>query len=128
MRLRFRQLCRFGAAPALAVILAAGPALSMAQPSTERLKQGWIVFNRTCTVCHWPGVGGAPRIGDKSAWEARIAKGEELLYRHAIRGWQGSSGKRMPARGGNWNLTDEQVEAAVDYIVHNSRGAVERVS
>ena len=121
MCLRFTQLRYLGLASALAVTFAAGPAVSTAQPSTEQLKQGWIVFNRTCTVCHWPGVGGAPQIGDKTAWKERIDGGRELLYRHAIRGWTGDSGKRMPARGGNWNLTDEQVKAAVDYIVHNSQ-------
>lgn len=97
------------------------PVFAEEQPSTERLKEGWTVFNRTCTVCHWPGVGGAPRIGDKNAWQARIDLGKTVLYRHAINGWTGASGKRMPARGGNWNLTDDQVRAAVDYIIHNSR-------
>ena len=101
--------------------LLAGPAFAEEQPSTERLKEGWTVFNRTCTVCHWPGVGGAPRIGDKNAWQERIDLGMTVLYRHAINGFTGASGKRMPARGGNWNLTDDQVRAAVDYIVHNSR-------
>ena len=101
-------------------LVSAGPAAQDA-PSEETLKQGWMVFNRTCTVCHWPGVGGAPRIGDKAAWEARINRGKEVMYSNAINGWTGSSGKRMPARGGNWNLTDEQVRAAVDYIVHNSQ-------
>ena len=48
---------------ALALALAAGPVIGEDQASTERLKEGWSVFNRTCTVCHWPGVGGAPRIG-----------------------------------------------------------------
>ena len=51
----------------------------------------------------------------------RIERGTDILYRHAINGWNGPSGKRMPARGGNWNLTDEQVEAAVDYMIHNSQ-------
>ena len=105
----------------LILILTAGTACAAEQVSTERLKTGWLVFNRTCTVCHWAGVGGAPPIGDKNAWKERIETGTEILYRHAIKGWKGSSGKRMPARGGNWNLTDEQVKAAVDYIVHNSQ-------
>ncbi len=110
-----------GGVVGLVLMLAAGSALAAEQASQETLKQGWTVFNRTCSVCHWPGVGGAPRIGDKAAWKDRIAGGKDLLYRHAIRGWTGSSGKRMPARGGNWNLSDEQVKAAVDYIVHNSQ-------
>ena len=105
----------------LALMLASPLALAQETVSSERLKQGWMVFNRTCSVCHWPGVGGAPMVGDKKAWQARIEGGSDLLYRHAIKGWTGSSGKRMPARGGNWNLTDEQVRAAVDYMVHNSQ-------
>ena len=109
------------AAAGLLLSLATVSASAAEQPSEETLKQGWMVFNRTCTVCHWPGVGGAPRIGDKAAWKNRIDGGMDLLYRHAINGWTGETGKLMPARGGNWNLTDEQVRAAVDYMVHNSQ-------
>jgi cytochrome c5 len=118
MKLHFRtRLIGIGALLALLT----GAAFAEEQPSTERLKEGWTVFNRTCTVCHWPGVGGAPMIGDKNAWKERIDSGTTVLYRHAINGWTGSTGKRMPARGGNWNLTDDQVRAAVDYIIHNSQ-------
>ena len=116
-----RQLHCRGRALMLCVTLLIGTTATAAEPSTQRLKQGWVVFNRTCTVCHWPGVGGAPRIADKAAWKARIEGGKERLYRHAIRGWRGGTGKKMPARGGNWNLTDEEVKAAGDYIVHNSQ-------
>lgn len=105
----------------LALMTAATHGFAAEQAADERLKQGALVFNRTCTVCHLAGVGGAPAIGDKKAWNARIESGTDVLYRHAIRGWNGSSGKRMPARGGNWNLSDEQVEAAVDYILHYSK-------
>ena len=121
MHLHFTKSPVVGATLAMALTVTLAPTVGAAQPSTERLKQGWIVFNRTCTVCHWPGVGGAPRVGDKAAWAPRIAAGKERLYRHAIGGWKGGTGKKMPARGGNWNLTDEQVEAAVDYMVHNSQ-------
>ncbi len=105
----------------MALLLVYAPVSAQEQVSSERLKQGWMVFNRTCSVCHWPGVGGAPPVGDKNAWSDRIERGTDILYRHAINGWNGPSGKRMPARGGNWNLTDEQVEAAVDYMIHNSQ-------
>ena len=109
--------------PGLVMVLAllSGTVLAEEPPSSERLKEGWTVFNRTCTVCHWPGVGGAPQIGDKNAWQERIGLGRTVLYRHAINGFTGNSGKLMPARGGNWNLTDDQVRAAVDYIIHNSQ-------
>ena len=103
------------------LLLATGQAAAQDISADPKMLEGWRVFNRTCTVCHWPGVGGAPRIGDKAAWKDRIDTGMDVLYRHAIKGWTGPSGKLMPARGGNWNLTDEQVMAAVDYIVNNSQ-------
>ncbi len=121
MKLRFirnRSVLSVG----MVLALLATPLAAQDQPLTaERLQEGWRVFNRTCTVCHWPGVGGAPMVGDKKAWEQRIAGGMQRLYTHAIAGFDGASGKRMPARGGIWNLTDEQVRAAVDFMVHNSK-------
>ncbi len=120
MKLRFSRNGLLGAGIVL-TLLSGAPLAAEQQVTAERLQEGWRVFNRTCTVCHWPGVGGAPMVGDKKAWEARIQGGMQRLYTHAISGFDGASGKRMPARGGNWNLTDEQVEAAVDYMVHNSK-------
>jgi cytochrome c5 len=105
----------------LAMISNAGSSFATEQASSERLEEGWKVFKRTCTVCHLPGVGGAPAIGNRAAWKDRIEAGTARLYQHAISGFNGASGKRMPARGGNWNLTDEQVRAAVDYMIHNSQ-------
>ncbi len=121
MRFRSKAVTAVGATLALASLLTFAPSAGAEQSSNEQLKQGWMVFNRTCTVCHWPGVGGAPRVGDKVAWKPRIRAGKEQLYRNAIEGFKGNSGKKMPARGGNWNLTDDEVKAAVDYIVHNSQ-------
>lgn len=117
--------CRFVSTfyPALTAALAAvAVAVSIAHAAepTAPTREGMVVFNTTCTVCHWPGVGGAPRIGDKQAWHDRIAEGEAALYAHAIEGYRGPSG-HMPARGGNWDLTDDQVKAAVDFILHYSK-------
>ncbi len=122
MNLRLSRNRRaLGAGLALALVIAAPQALAQETAAGSNLQEGWRVFNRTCSVCHWPGVGGAPMVGDKKAWQQRIEGGMDRLYRHAIKGWNGDSGRRMPARGGNWNLTDEQVRAAVDYMVHNSK-------
>ncbi|MDQ2069810.1 c-type cytochrome [Natronospira bacteriovora] len=77
---------------------------------------GQQVYNQACTACHGPGIAGAPRTGDDAAWAARMDKGYETLLDHSINGFQGDAGF-MPARGGNPNLSDEQVAAALDYML-----------
>ncbi len=81
---------------------------------------GEQVFKQVCTACHGMGIAGAPKFGDKAAWADRIAQGKETLYKHAINGFTGSKGM-MPPKGGNTSLSDEQVKAAVDYMVANSQ-------
>jgi cytochrome c5 len=54
------------------------------------------------------------RPGD---WAARVDKPRELLYEHAIEGFFGPEDTLMPARGGNDELSDEDVMRAVDYMV-----------
>jgi cytochrome c5 len=62
-------------------------------------------------------MNGAPMFGNKIAWMPRVAQGKDKLYQNAINGLRG-----MPPRGGNPNLTDDQVKAAVDYMVTASGG------
>jgi cytochrome c5 len=78
---------------------------------------GREIWMGTCQACHAEPLSGAPLISDKSAWALRVAKGREALYRSALNGFVGAKGTEMPARGGNSSLTDEQVKAAVDYMV-----------
>jgi cytochrome c5 len=78
------------------------------------------VYNQACIACHGAGVAGAPVVGDASVWEARIAKGMETLYDHSLNGFQGDAGY-MPPKGGRTDLSDEEVVAAVDYMVEESR-------
>lgn len=77
---------------------------------------GEAVYQAACTACHGPGIAGAPQTGDAAAWEARLEQGMDTLVQHAIEGFQGDAGV-MPPRGGNANLTDEQVRDAVQYMV-----------
>jgi cytochrome c5 len=71
-------------------------------------------------ACHAAGVAGAPKLGDKAAWAPRIAQGADTLHTHAIKGFQGKAGM-MPPKGGNMGAKDEDVKAAVDYIVSQSK-------
>lgn len=81
---------------------------------------GTEVYNTACQACHTAGIAGAPKLGAADAWEPRIAQGLELLIEHAIKGYQGEAGV-MPAKGGNASLSDEQVAAAVEYMVSESQ-------
>ena len=73
-----------------------------------------------CMACHNSGVAGSPKIGDKDAWADRIAQGMDLLYEHAIVGFQGKAGY-MPPKGGFAHLSDDDVKLAVDYMVEQSQ-------
>ena len=77
-------------------------------------------YQSACFACHGTGAAGAPKVGDKGAWSARIAQGTAKLYDHAINGFQGKSGF-MPAKGGNASLSDDAVKAAVDHMVSASK-------
>lgn len=87
------------AAPA-AVAKAAGPA------------DGKGVFEKACNACHGAGLMGSPKAGDKAAWGPRLVQGKPTLYEHAIKGI-----RMMPAKGGNAALADDEVKAAVDYML-----------
>jgi len=63
------------------------------------------------------GVAGAPAVNDPAAWQQRLAKGKETLYRNAISGIANESGWTMPPRGGVDRLPDTDVQLAVDYML-----------
>jgi len=77
------------------------------------------VYNAACGLCHGNGVGGAPVVGDAGAWAGRIAQGIDVLKQHAIQGFQGNAGF-MPPKGGRMDLSDEEVGAAVEFMVGES--------
>jgi cytochrome c5 len=90
-------------------------------PPVEAAMSGPQVYNDACLVCHGAGVGGAPVIGDVDAWSARIAQGNDTLYQHALEGYTGQAGY-MPPKGARMDLSDDEVRAAVDYMVSESGG------
>lgn len=103
-------------APAAAEQAAAPAATAAADENVIGKK----VFGTTCSMCHASGLAGAPKPGNKDEWAPRIAKGMDVLHKHAIEGFTGDSGM-MPARGGNASLSDEEVMAAVDFMVAQSQ-------
>lgn len=95
-------------------------AVPSAQLATADPAHGKSVFNKTCALCHAIGAAGAPKPGDQADWAPRIAQGVDVLYTHAIDGFTGAKGV-MPARGGASALSDDDVKAAVDYMVAQSQ-------
>ena len=77
---------------------------------------GEEVYNTACIACHMTGAGGAPLLGDVSAWETRLAQGKPLVVQRAVEGYIGEMGI-MPAKGGRLDLSDEEVENAVTYML-----------
>jgi cytochrome c5 len=103
-----------GAAAAAMAGGVADAAETMVADATADLSgiDGSAIYNQGCNACHGMGVAGAPKTGDAAAWEARVAQGNDVLYSHAINGYNA-----MPAKGGFTYLSDEQVMAAVNYMV-----------
>jgi len=99
-------------APAAATAPAAAPP---AAPASASADTGKALFNTACVACHGAGIAGAPKVGDKAGWAARIAQGNAVLYEHALKGFQGKAGV-MPPKGGS-AAPDADVRAAVDYMV-----------
>ncbi|WP_338035551.1 c-type cytochrome [Halioglobus maricola] len=81
-------------------------------------RSGEDVYNAACMACHTTGAGGAPVLGDVAAWADRIAKGNDALYASGVNGVPGTG---MIAKGGCMSCSDEEVAAAVDYMVAGSQ-------
>jgi cytochrome c5 len=85
-------------------------------------KTGQKVFDTTCVACHGAGIGGAPKMGDKGAWAPFIGAGMQALMKTALEGKVNGSNV-MPAKGGNPNLSDFEIERAVVYMANQSGGS-----
>ena len=77
--------------------------------------EGSDVYRQNCAVCHATGVHEvpeAPRLGVHIDWSSRLNTGRTGMLRSVLRG-KGA----MPPKGGNASLSDEQAEAALDYML-----------
>ena len=97
------------AAAVAAITLAASP-----ESPAEHQREPERIVKETCSLCHATGMGGAPKIGDRTAWEKRLRVGLEGLVRSASQG-RGA----MPVRGGVPDLTDDELRAAIRYMAES---------
>jgi len=86
-----------GAAPAAA----AGP------------RSGKEIYDGACIACHGSGVLGAPKIHVAADWQPRIdEKGLDQVWKNAINGIN-----QMPAKGTCMSCSDDDIKAAIDYMI-----------
>ncbi len=93
----------------------AGDVVIAAAGGAQEIRSGKVVYEAACAACHTTGVLNSPKLGDKQAWTARIAQGQEKLIANAIKGI-----RQMPARGGNPDLPDTEVARAVVYLANEA--------
>ncbi len=73
-------------------------------------------YEKSCAVCHNSDAMGAPMVGNAGAWAKVMEKGIDTVYNHSINGFGG-----MPPKGGNANLSDDQVKSIVNFMVESSK-------
>lgn len=76
---------------------------------------GEKIYQQACQMCHEAGVAGAPMTGDAAVWADRIAQGRDKLVNSAIQGIG-----VMPPKGGQSQLSDEEVVLAVDFLIQQA--------
>ena len=89
-------------------------AAAAAAPAEPR--SGEAIYNSKCMACHTTGAAGAPKLGDAAAWAPRVAAGQDSLMANAINGLNA-----MPPKGLCMDCSDDEIMAAIDYIVANSQ-------
>ena len=107
---RFAWAALIVAAQFLALPSWANPAGPECDTRAYNLAHGRVVFSDKCLSCHESG-----RKGDTEDWIERLEQPLDTMITHAING----HGK-MPARG-DQDLSDQEVAAAVAYVVHRAR-------
>ena len=97
-----------------AAAVAAVPAAAAAGAETSAADEGPGVatYTKACMACHATGVAGAPKLGDKAAWEPRLAQGLDGLLNTAVNG-KGA----MPPRGTCMDCSDDELMAVIEYMV-----------
>lgn len=86
--------------------------LTMLGACSQEPDLGEQTYLSICVNCHANGLNGAPIPGKPKMWAPRLEQGIPTLVEHAIHGYE-----LMPAKGGKTELSDEAVEAAVNYMV-----------
>ena len=88
--------------------------LFLSSASYAKERSGAKIYQDICSSCHENGDFDAPRLKDISAWQTRLTKGKQELYKSAFNGL----GDNMPARDQyEGHITDKEIYSAVNYML-----------
>lgn len=88
---------------------------AVAPAASAGARSGSDVYSASCTACHASGVLGAPKYGT-SDWTERGNKGIEALMHSALNGLNA-----MPPRGTCASCSDDEIQAAVQYMLDSAK-------
>tara|TARA_B110000046_G_scaffold184594_1_gene223491 strand:+ start:822 stop:1259 length:438 start_codon:yes stop_codon:yes gene_type:complete len=97
-------------------VMMAGQVVTAVASAGGAGRSGSDIYGTNCMACHTSGIAGAPMMGDSVAWAERLEQGIETVYANAINGIRG-----MPMRGTCMDCSDDEVIAAIDHILDNSK-------
>jgi cytochrome c5 len=103
---------REGADGQAALAAAAAEAQAAAAPAESGPVDGAQVYNTVCMACHTAGVAGAPNPGSEELKTRFADEGIDGMMENAINGLN-----VMPPRGGRPDLSDEQIHAAIEFML-----------
>jgi cytochrome c5 len=97
-------------------LLAAAVAATLL-PAHAADRSGAEVYAEICSACHATGTDNAPKLGDKTRWGKLVREGLDELVPAAMRGI-----RKMPAMGGNPQLSDLELARAVVHLANAGGG------
>ncbi|MFP5505330.1 MAG: c-type cytochrome [Gammaproteobacteria bacterium] len=83
-------------------------------------RAGADVYNSFCMACHATGAAGAPKTGDKAAWQPRFAQGMDTLLANAVNGI-----RAMPPKGTCGDCSEDELKGAIAHMLNETGFKVE---
>ena len=75
------------------------------------------LYKEFCSNCHDPGIAGAPKTGEKAAWEALLkSRGFDALVLNTIKG-----AGMMPVKGACVACSDKEIEEVVKFMLDKAK-------
>jgi len=83
-----------------------------AAPAAEVVVDGPTIYGGLCKTCHDAGVAGAPVPGSEDMAARQAERGIDGMVQNALNGLNA-----MPPKGGDMSLNEEQLQAAVEFML-----------